>query len=217
MKIDSESIAKLKQNYRMSELLDVFNTDLQDEISSACVSIYQCRLLKSPKLITIEYAYGKDAVILTMRTHLIRVSEFVGVRDKIGDWQMKALCSQLYGAFPNITLTEFILFCARLRAGKYGKFYGSVDPQMVIQAFDEFIEGRKHDYIEGRNNDREAQMEFEEQESTPASRCDVERMLAEGKLPNLDNILRNGAKNKGKGLLFYESIQELIHFKQNNS
>lgn len=205
------------ENYQISDLLLAYNTDLQDNISSACVSIYQCNELKSPELITIECAYGMDAVLLAMRTHLVVVSEFVGAREKMTDWQINALCSQLYGECPTLTLTEFILFCARLRAGKYESFYGSVDPQKVIVSFGKFLEDRKRDYDEGHNKALEEERLHIEKESKPCSHEELMKMVEDGKLPNLAHILKNPSKNGGKYGGFYYAIQKLMNFKQNNS
>lgn len=205
---------ELRQNYQISELLIGFNTDLQDAISTCCVSIYQCGKIKSPKLSTVSEAYGEDGVYLFMRAHLVKVCEFIGVKEKMSDWQMKATCTQMYGSCPELTLTEFILFCSRLRSGQYETFYGSVDPQRVLISFDDFLKDRKADIIAGKNEELENKRRIEDYQKSYDE--NVTQMMADGKLPFLKSLMKKGGQ-KGKSLQFYESIRQLINFKQNNS
>lgn len=206
----------LKSSCQISDLLETFNTDLQDDIMAACVSIYQCKEIKSPELITVEHAYTLQSVVMFLKAHLVRVCEFVGVKEKLSDWQLQSLSVQIYNECPTLTMSEFILFCARLRTGRYGKFYGSVDPQLVFLFFGNFLEEKKQDYLFGKREQEKIEKERKEAESKSCSQEDVQQMLADGKLPFLAKLQRTKYQKQGKQLDFLESIINLMNFKQNN-
>lgn len=131
--------------------------------------------------------------------------------------QINAVCQQIYNLCPTLTMTEFILFCARVRSGKYESFYGSVDPLKILKSFDAFLKDRSKDYIEERYRKSDEERLRQEQESKPCVGEDLKKMLDEGKLPFLDKICRASSKKPGKYSLFLASIQDLMNFKQNNS
>ena len=156
-------------------------------------------------------------MFLFMSAHLLEVCKFVGVKDKMDKEQINAVCQQIYNLCPTLTMTEFILFCARVRSGKYESFYGSVDPLKILKSFDAFLKDRSKDYIEERYRKNEEEKMRKEQESKPCVGKDLEEMLESGRLPFLDKIRKQNSGKPGKYSLFLASIQELIKFKQNNS
>lgn len=163
-----------------------------------------------------EHAYTLQSVVMFLKAHLVRVCEFVGVKEKLSDWQLQSLSVQIYNECPTLTMSEFILFCARLRTGRYGKFYGSVDPQLVFLFFGNFLEEKKQDYLFGKREQEKIEKERKEAESKSCSQEDVQQMLADGKLPFLAKLQRTKYQKQGKQLDFLESIINLMNFKQNN-
>lgn len=144
--------------------------------------------------------YAKDgtisegAAISFMNAHLLVVSDFVGAKSKITDTQLRSVGEHILTLFPTLTMVEFILFCARLRAGRYGGFYGSVDPQKILMAFEDFLEDRKHDYHAKEEAERKAR---EEEESRKAkenamSYEDLQKAFAAGKLQNVKRLFTAG-------------------------
>ena len=131
--------------------------------------------------------------------------------------QINAVCQQIYNLCPTLTMTEFILFCARVRSGKYESFYGSIDPLKILTSFDTFLKDKSKDYIEERYRKIEEEKLREEQESKPCVGEDLQKLLDSGKLPFLDNLRKISSGKPGKYSLFLASIQELMNFKQNNS
>lgn len=180
-----------------------FNTDLQDVICGACRTIDQCERIKSPTISLLEEAYpaeyladgtiNESAAMSFMTAHLIVVSDFVGVRDKITEFQIRALGEQIVSMYPTLTMMEFILFCARLRAGQYGKFYGSVDAQQILSAFEYFLEDRERDYKakeERVRKEREVR-EDEQAKQNAMSGEDLQKAFDEGKLPFVKKLLEH--------------------------
>lgn len=141
-----------------------------------------------------------------MNAHLLVVSDFVGAKNKITATQLRAVGEQILTMFPTLTMVEFILFCARLRAGSYGVFYGSVDPQKILTAFKDFLEDREHDY---RVKEDEVRKTREAEENrrmreNAMSHEDLQKAFDEGRLQNVKRLL--GIKKKG----FVEKISNAL-------
>ena len=191
---------KLRDRYQPVTLLTSYNTDLQDVICSACHTIDQCEKIKSPTLCILNEAYPtiyaddgtlcEGAAISFMNAHLIVVSDFVGVKEKLNENQLRGLGEQIMGIFPTLSMVEFILFCARLRAGRYGKFYGSVDPQAILMAFERFLQDREHDYRVKEEKDRKAREEEENRKmkENAMSGEDLQKAFDDGKLPYIKKL-----------------------------
>lgn len=134
---------------------------------------------------------NESAAMSFMTAHLIVVSDFVGARDKISEFQLRAVGEQIVSMYPTLTMTEFILFCSRLRAGRYGNFYGSVDTQRILSSFEKFLAEREKDYQAKDEREREEKraMEKEMAKKNAMSGEDLKKALDEGKLPNIKRLL----------------------------
>lgn len=94
----------------------------------------------------LEQAWGIEYISrVLIKTHLIGVSDFVGVKIKMEDLQMDELCDQIAMEYGDLNVLEFICFCSRLRSGKYETFYGSIDPMQITKSLASFYEDRRSD------------------------------------------------------------------------
>lgn len=94
----------------------------------------------------LEQAYGQEyASRVWIKTQLVVLNDFVGVKNKLDDFQINPLCDQILVEYGGLNLLEFCLFMSRLRSGKYEQFYGSVDPMLILKSLDEFMEDRRRD------------------------------------------------------------------------
>ncbi len=203
----SQKAQRLRDNYQATTLLTSFNTDLQDVICGACRTIDQCEHIKSPSLSILNEAYptayapdgtiNEGAAISFMNAHLLVVSDFVGAKNKITPNQLRAVGEQVLTIYPTLTMVEFILFCARLRAGQYGVFYGSVDPQKILIAFKDFLADRDSDYRAKDDFERKLREEEENRKAKENAMTgeDLQKAFAEGRLQNIKRIMN--IKKKG--------------------
>lgn len=107
----------------------------------------------------LEQAYGQEyASRVWIKTQLVILNDFVGVRNKLDDNQINRLCDQILLEYGGLNLYEFCLFMARLRSGKYEMFYGSVDPMVIFKSLESFMEDRRRDI----NRNVEAQEKAEQ-------------------------------------------------------
>ncbi len=94
----------------------------------------------------LEQAYGQEyASRVWIKTQLVILNDFVGVKNKLEDFQINPLCDQILVEYGGLNLLEFCLFMARLRSGKYEQFYGSVDPMLILKSLEEFMADRLDD------------------------------------------------------------------------
>jgi len=199
---NEETLAKaLREKYSPSKITAEFNIDLQVIAMSACPTIDCCAEVESPMLCTLAKAFPsfitkdgervENTAITWMEGHIVAVSNFVNVKQKMSDWQMRAMCQQLIADYPTVTMMEFVLFCARLRSGKYCSFYGTIDPLLIIKAFSDFIEDRRNDYMK-KNEERRKLQEEKEAEEAKKNAKDLEwvkKQVAHGKLLNVARLM----------------------------
>lgn len=171
----SKEATKLRKATKPSEIISAYNIDLQSGAMAAFPTVDMANEIDSPKLGVMSEAFPeavdprtnqtvKDMAVAWMESQLLAVSMFCGAREKMNEWQSKSLCVQIISEHPDLTLMEFILFCARLRSSKYGKFYGSIDPAEILGSLEMFLRDRKNDLWKRREKEKK-QREQEEREA----------------------------------------------------
>lgn len=155
----------LRTNHTPTEIATLYNLDLQKQLVQ-CHDISVLHEVKeTPTLVMLEQAWGLEYVSrVIVKVHLIAVSEFCGVKNKMEEFQMDELCDQIVMEYGGLNVLEFICFCARLRSGKYETFYGNIDPTQITKSLEEFYEDRRLDInraYEAREKARKAKEEAE--------------------------------------------------------
>jgi len=159
-----------------SEIISAYNIDLQSSAMAAFPTVDKANDVASPKLGVMSEAFPettdprtgetiKDMAVTWMESQFLAVSMFCGAREKMNEWQSKSLCTQIIAEHPQLTLMEFILFCARLRSSKYGKFYGSIDPAEILGSLDMFLKDRNHDLWKRKEEEERLRKEREYEDS----------------------------------------------------
>ena len=95
-----------------------------------------------PTLNNIASAYGRTAPIQWLIAQIINLSEFCGVKDKLTGDQAEELAWLLAGDYSYYKVTQFLVFFHDFKMGKFGKFFGSVDPLVITTAIREFDKER---------------------------------------------------------------------------
>ena len=166
----------LRKSMKPSEIISAYNIDLQSSAMAAFPTVDKANEIASPQLGVMSEAFPetvdpltgetvKDMAVTWMESQLLAVSMFCGARDKMNEWQSKSLCMQIISEHPQLTLMEFVLFCARLRSARYGKFYGSIDPAEILGSLDMFLKDRNHDLWRRQDEEEKLRKEREAEES----------------------------------------------------
>lgn len=144
-KISPRALA-LRNETRPSEIAAIYNLDLQKELIQCKDLSILNKVKETPTLCMLEQAWGLEYVSrVVIKVHLLGVSDFVGVKTKMEDWQMDELCDQIAMEYGDLNVLEFICFCSRLRSGRYETFYGSIDPTQITKSLADFYEDRRDD------------------------------------------------------------------------
>ena len=114
--------------------LKTFNPDKQDE----CLRNPELSYMGgAPTLGLVRKAFGSTAEAWLV-IQLAELSEYAGVKEKLTTRQLTdtaLLIQQMYGHFK---VTELMLFFRQFKSGRYGRFYGSVDPMLIMTALETF-------------------------------------------------------------------------------
>lgn len=129
-----------------------------------------------PTLTDIDIAYGKGFATEWLLPHIARLSMFAGAKN-IGICQEKELAGIIANEYHFLKITEILLFFYRFRTGRYGRFYGTVDPLAITCALRDFIVER-NDIIAANEND----------ETAPT----VPSLPKPGECPNIERLANNG-------------------------
>lgn len=155
----------VKQKYpTFKAFSSAYSTSLQSLVLSDLDKAYSD---KCPLISDIERMYGAGSSALWVKTQLLTLDFASSVKEG-ADVDALVEFSQLFARmYHYIKLTEFLLFVARFKLGRYGKFYGYFDTITIGEAFRKYLRDRDYEMdavIRRRNNRR-----FEEHQA------DVER------------------------------------------
>ena len=117
-----------------------FNPSLQ---AKYCRDVDRAFFGKAPTLRVFEAAYGRIKAELWLEIQLNDLSEFSGCREKLGPTRTPDLAAMIFEGYPHFKLTEFMMFFQRFKRCEYGRFYGAVDPMVILQALSTFAEDRR--------------------------------------------------------------------------
>ncbi len=136
----SPAITELYQRFSNgAKLLAEFTPDTQ---VIYCRDVDKCHFGKAPTIRLVEKAYGRKTAMSWMEIQLYNLSEFAGCKEKLSPTQIAETAAMILDGYPCYKLTEFMLFFQRFKRCEYGKFYGAVDPMVILQALSTFSEER---------------------------------------------------------------------------
>ena len=90
-----------------------------------------------PTLTDINIAYGKDFADLWLMPQITNLAAYTGAKNLTLD-QERDLARVIATEYHYFKITELLVFFHRFKAGRYGRFYGSVDPMVITCALREF-------------------------------------------------------------------------------
>lgn len=127
-------------------------------------NVKQCHFGDFPTLAELK-VFGDNTPIMWLVPQLVNLSEFCGARDKLTNDQLEDLAAIIAQQFYYLKISELMLFFFRFKSGKYGRFYGSVDPLIIVTAIRDFLKERGRAIDE---HDREEQRKCMEQAAAEA-------------------------------------------------
>lgn len=131
-----------------------------------------------PTLLAINEAFNNPmAAIAWLAPRLLRLSEFVGTRQKFTPNQVRWLASDIASRYGYLDMGEIDDFFSRLRAGEFGTFYGADDPQFVLASIRRYLTIRGREVKAEEDRQRAAERERHSREAISWQQFAAERGL----------------------------------------
>ena len=99
---------------------------------------------------------GDKTTVAWLAPQLFDLSEFCGCKDKISEFQIEQCAAIIANTYFYLKVTELMLFFYRFKQGRYGRFYGAVDPLVITTSLRDFIIERNDEYFMHEQKEREA-------------------------------------------------------------
>lgn len=93
---------------------------------------------KYPTLTELDLMFGSGSATAWLMAQLENLNTFVGNSRKMDGAQIEETAQTIRGAYHDYKVTEIMLFFVRFKSGRYGRFYGAVDPLLITNALNDF-------------------------------------------------------------------------------
>ena len=135
---------------------------------------------ETPSLGLLATTYGKDAPISWLVPEIKSISEFCGCKEKFSKEQLRETSTIISTAYPWLKVSELLLFFGWLKLGRYGKFYGCLDPMVITTSLQDFLVERSNYLSKIEQQERERKRE-EEKKKPHYTREEWERIKQQQK------------------------------------
>jgi len=90
----------------------------------------------------VAQTYGQHVATSWLTIQLQDLGEFAGVAEKMSVQKAYACAEVIASQFGFLKVSELMLFFMHCKAGRYGHFYGAVDPMRITEALHDFLRWR---------------------------------------------------------------------------
>ena len=122
-----------------SEIFNLYHVSRQIELTN---QEDECFFSDAPTLADLNDIYGDGTSQEWLVYQFCDLSEFCGAREKISIPQIRALVELITSEYKWLKLTEIMLFLRRFKLGCYEKFYGAIDPLVIMRSIKDFLKER---------------------------------------------------------------------------
>ena len=114
----------------------------------------------------ISLAYGDGCAIAWIIPQLYDLCEFCGASTKMTDAQMKEVATIISIDYKYLKISELLVFFMQMKRGKYGRFYGAVDPMLIMTALNQYVKKDRGEYI-AKVEEQKREQKREEEKKIP--------------------------------------------------
>ena len=111
-----------------------------------CADPDRCLFGTAPELGLLNRAYNAASARNWVAIQLSDINEFCSCQRKMTTDQIRQCAALVATEFFYMKVTELMLFCWRFKGGRYGRFYGTVDPMVIMDALRRFATERATAY-----------------------------------------------------------------------
>ena len=139
MPASSQKTMLSKQLGNRKTFLVTYSPDYQLKV---CNSPTWCVIGDYPTLTDIKLSFGDNMPAAWLVPQLIDLSEYCGCKDKLQGKPLEQCAHIISMEFTHLKISEMMLFFYWFKSGKFGRFYGSVDPLVITTSLREFMKER---------------------------------------------------------------------------
>lgn len=114
-----------------------------------------CFFGDAPVLSELNMTYGEMTATMWLVPQLYNLSEYCGCKEKLQGKPLEECASVIAIEFYYLKVSELMLFFHRFKSGRYGRFYGSVDPLVITTSLRTFLNERNQAIYEQEEAERE--------------------------------------------------------------
>lgn len=123
-----------------------YNPDLQFKIVRCKATLSDLAMNSSiPTLGLLASTYGDETPLEWLKIQFGTLNDFAEVSTKIAREQLNELAEIFISEYYYLNAAEICFFIARFKSGKYGRFYGAIDPMKITCSLLEYIKERRID------------------------------------------------------------------------
>lgn len=139
-----------------------------------------------PTLADINKEYGTQTSVAWLIPQLLDLSEFCGCKDKLQGESLEECAWLIAQNYYFFKVSELMLFFNYFKQGRYGRFYGSIDPLVIMSMICKFARERGDAYTEYENEKN--MQRLEEQKNNSISHAEYLRLKKEKLLNQQQNV-----------------------------
>lgn len=112
-----------------------------------CSDKQLCFFGNFPTLADINKEYGTQTSVAWLIPQLLDLSEFCGCKDKLQGESLEECAWLIAQNYYFFKVSELMLFFNYFKQGRYGRFYGSIDPLVIMSMICKFARERGDAYF----------------------------------------------------------------------
>ena len=97
---------------------------------------------KAPSLVVMKKAYGDNFPVMWLMQQILELVVYSNSKGTLNDYQAEFLANAIVNEYYYLKASELLLFFYQFKTGRYGRFFGVVDPMMITRALDVFVTER---------------------------------------------------------------------------
>lgn len=135
--LTTASVELLEKAPTPERFLSIFNPSTQVRYTASLDKVYGG---STPSLGLARQTYGANTAEAWVEIQLNELSEFAGCKGKLDPEQTEQTARMILQSYGHLTIAQFMLFFQKFKRCEYGKFYGAVDPMVIMGALADFSE-----------------------------------------------------------------------------
>ena len=149
----------------------LFDTYSPDKQAYMALEPHDAHFGPAPALGLVSRAFGKNTSVAWIAFHLNDMCEASAVREKLNRRQYYDIATMLASRCGSYRLSELMLLFFNIKTGRYGRFYGTIDPAIINDAIEQFeaerirayeAEEHRREELRRRAHDEELRLAREE-------------------------------------------------------